>query len=125
MILLHCLTISTLFSSVILNTAQNSLHAGQRIVTAKNGQKYLVSYVYFRQMRHKRLVVKSISTVVKPNQQECRKICTKTPGCISMNVIQLNATYVHCQLLDKDHFQKKQFFIDHTGSDYYVVNVRG
>lgn len=124
MMLLHWLTISVIFTAItVITTNENSLYAGQRIITAKNGQKYLVSYVHFQQMRNKMLLVKPISTVVKPNHKECRQACLKTPGCVSMNAKELNATYFCCQLLDKDHFQKKNYFIDYTGSDYFVVTV--
>ena len=118
------LTISTFFAVVIVSTCnQNSLYARNKFVIEKNGQKYLVSYIHFQQMRNKMLLVKPISTVVKHNHQECRQACLVTPGCVTMNVKQINATYVGCQLLGKDHFQNKRFFIDYEGSDYYIVDV--
>jgi len=123
MVLLHILTIPILLSAFNSSTAQNSLHTGKKIVVAKNGQRYLVTYVNFQQIRNKMLLVKPISAVVKPNQKECRKTCFNTPGCVSMNVKAFNTTYVCCQLLSTDHFQKKRFFIDYPGSDYYVVSV--
>jgi len=44
MVLLHILTIPILLSAFNSSTAQNSLHTGKKIVVAKNGQRYLVTY---------------------------------------------------------------------------------
>ena len=122
-LLLFFVILSTLYYNVSVGAVHNTIHARSRIIVGKNGQKFLVSYVHFQPMRNKRLLVKPITAVVVPNHQECRQACLKTTGCVSMNVKELNATYVGCELLDKDHFQKKRFFIDYFGSDYYVADV--
>jgi len=78
--------------------------------------------VHFQWMRNKVLLVKPMATKVVREAKECRETCTKTPGCIAMNVKKL-VTFVSCELLDKDHFERNYFLVDHDDVNYYFADV--